>query len=369
MEEEKQDHNQRNLFFIFLAFLSGVFLPVQGSMNATLLEPTNSLIFPAVISFVLGTISLLFIIWYDPRKNKQKTESTLVLIKSASKVSILVPGLVGAYYVALSPILGAELGFSLFFVGLVTGNLVSAAIADHYGLVGLSVRKLTLYRLLAMFGVFIGSGLSVYESIVSNSDNTLPLYKVVIFMGLSFFSGALFPVQVGLNAELTEQMKTLPHRVTFWSFITGTIYLIIATVVSIFIPSVGKIDFQGLNLAPWKFLGGPLGAAYVFLTIYLGPKIGVSLLLVSAIGGQLSASLVIDTFGFFESTQFDATILRVSGVVVVFISLVIFRFEDELKAKFSKSKLNTEEEDEDIIELDDTTLEEVKVDKQQLNLH
>lgn len=345
MSVDKKDNKQSNLLFVFLAFLSGVFLPVQGSMNATLLEPTNSLIFPAVISFALGGVSLLLIIWYDPRKHKVKTESTCTLLKSASLTALLVPGLVGAYYVTLSPILGAELGFSLFFVGIVTGNLVSAAVADHYGLVGLAVRKLTIFRLLSMFGVLIGSGLSVYESIASNDENTLPLFKIIIFMGLSFFSGALFPIQVGLNAGLTEQMNTLPHRVTFWSFITGTIYLIIATTVSLFIPSVGELNVEGLKgLEFWQFLGGPLGAAYVFLTIYLGPKIGVSLLLVAAIGGQLSTSLVIDTFGLLESTQFAATVLRVSGVVVVFICLVIFRFEDAIKEKFSKQETKENEE-------------------------
>lgn len=61
----------------------------------------------------------------------------------------------GAY---LSPVLGA----ALFFVCLVAGQLLGAAIADHIGAFGLPVRSLSITRLSGLAFVLVGA-LLVYR--------------------------------------------------------------------------------------------------------------------------------------------------------------------------------------------------------------
>lgn len=332
-----------NYTFIFLSFLAGVLLPLQSSINATLIEPAKNIIAPAAISFATGTIALLFVSWYDPRgkvrETDEKESSTLDLIKTVPFVTVFFPGIIGGYYVTVGAAIGRELGFSLFFVIIVCGNLVSAAFTDHFGMLGFTRRKMTIYRSITMFLVFVGSALSAYDRISFSNDNSLSPWTTVLLMFLTFFSGSLFPIQVGLNSTLTRHMKSLPHRITLWSFACGTVYLVLATYFSAYLKSVEQFDIYGFTGSQfWQFIGGPLGAFYVFLTIFLGPLIGVSLFLVLSISGQLVGSLVIDSLGLFRSTQFDVTSTRILGVILVLFASTLFRYEVAIKALYHSYK-------------------------------
>lgn len=70
-------------------------------------------------------------------------------------------GLFGAFFVGSAVFVAPVVGFALFFVGLVLGQLVSAALVDHFAFLGLPMRPFTYLRgfsmLLAVAGVVMAS--------------------------------------------------------------------------------------------------------------------------------------------------------------------------------------------------------------------
>jgi transporter family-2 protein len=65
-------------------------------------------------------------------------------------------GLLGAFYVAISTIVAAELGASSLLALVIAGQLAMALVIDNYGWLGLPVNPLTWTRVLGV--ALLGAG-------------------------------------------------------------------------------------------------------------------------------------------------------------------------------------------------------------------
>lgn len=376
------------VLYLLLAVLAGFVLPIQASFNAGMIDPLNNPIAPAALSFVTGTIVLTMAFPYDQRRQKssrskdlqrketnssessvetgddleksninsdlkeEKNEksgfsfkSVLESVKKTPKYLFFVPSLIGSVYVTLGAVVGEQIGFSLFFVCIVTGQLLAASCADHFGWFNVQKVKTTLYRGISLVFVLLGAVLSVLERILdsykdSDEDSDVPGWRVGLFMILSVASGYFLALQAPMNHTLTLHLNTLPHRVVWWAFLVGTVLLIIAWAVSALLPQIDNFDLENFkDVDVWRYFAGPLGALYVFFSVFLTPRIGVSLFFILVIAGQLLSSLIIDSLGLFESAQLDVTFLRLFGVLLVFAASAAFRGEQMVKKAFSEKKV------------------------------
>jgi transporter family-2 protein len=70
-------------------------------------------------------------------------------------------GLFGIFYITVSVLLGPRLGVALFFTLVVAGQMLSALVLDHFGLLGSDVKPVNLGRiagvLLVLAGVYVVS--------------------------------------------------------------------------------------------------------------------------------------------------------------------------------------------------------------------
>ena len=70
-------------------------------------------------------------------------------------------GLFGIFYITVSVLLSPRLGVALFFTLVVAGQMISALVLDHYGLLGSDVKPVNLGRiagvLLVLAGVYVVS--------------------------------------------------------------------------------------------------------------------------------------------------------------------------------------------------------------------
>eukprot|EP00924_Labyrinthula_sp_SR-Ha-C_P007035 augustus_masked-scaffold_8-processed-gene-7.8-mRNA-1 protein AED:0.25 eAED:1.00 QI:0/-1/0/1/-1/1/1/0/172 len=136
-------------------------------------------------------------------------------------------------------------------------------------------------------------------------------------------------------------MKTYPHRIAWYNTLGAGSWMVIF----VFFAGVftgDYVDFSGLKgLEFWKFLGGPLGTSFVFASIILAPRIGMGVMVTVAIAGQLVGSLVIDSLGLIGAAKIDLTPIRVLGVGIVYIAVILFRFEGTIK-----KLLDSEDEEE-----------------------
>ncbi|WP_241654715.1 DMT family transporter [Sporolactobacillus shoreae] len=120
----------------------------------------------------------------------------------------------------------------------------------------------------------------------------------VITVVITFIGGTILSAQSSINGKLSKKIGAL--ETALLTFITGTLFL------SLWLIFFGRGNLLAIAQAPvWQLCAVFFGVGYLFLTILAGPKIGVSAANVAAIIGQISASFIIDQFGWFGGKLFS----------------------------------------------------------------
>lgn len=144
---------------------------------------------------------------------------------------------------------------------------------------------------------------------------------------MAFAVGAGAAIQAAINARLAHGLGEQPVVAAFLSFLVGTLCL-----------GAVMLHQSNINLAMaqlpaqpwWRWLGGMIGAAFVFSTVLLAPKIGLLNMVFLVILGQLTAGMAIDAFGLLQMPVQPLTWQKYAGLGVMLIGLMIFMFGDKL---------------------------------------
>ena len=124
--------------------------------------------------------------------------------------------------------------------------------------------------------------------------------------------GTLLPLQALINARLGAQTQG-PLYASFVSFLVGTCLLGALLLVTRTPWTPGQ---PLLSLPPWIWLGGAIGALFVFAATLLVPRLGAASMICLVVLGQVVASLLLDHFGVL-GPQRPADALRVFGALLV----------------------------------------------------
>jgi bacterial/archaeal transporter family-2 protein len=132
------------LFFV-LAFLLGVANTVQSGANSQLRLVTQSPLLTSIISFLVGLSSLLVCYFLFDKTPLPSTESlrNMAWWKWTG-------GLLGAFFVFTVIFTVRQIGPANLFCFMVAGQLVTATILDHYGLMGFNVHPVSVWRMLGL---------------------------------------------------------------------------------------------------------------------------------------------------------------------------------------------------------------------------
>jgi len=130
--------------------------------------------------------------------------------------------------------------------------------------------------------------------------------------------GALLPLQALINARLGALTHGALYA-SFVSFLVGTCLLgalLLAT-------RTPLLPAQSLAALPsWIWLGGAIGAAFVFAATLLVPKLGAGAMICLVVLGQVLASLALDHFGVLGA-QRPADALRMFGGLLVIVGAAL----------------------------------------------
>ncbi len=133
-----------NWLLLFVALLAGFVFPFQAGINAQLRGWIGHPLLAALISFSVGTLSLMicpllvgihFPAWSAARQAPWWAWTG---------------GLLGAFSVLVTIVLAPRLGATVFIATVVTGQMIASMILDHFGIVGFRLHPVTFWRVLGV---------------------------------------------------------------------------------------------------------------------------------------------------------------------------------------------------------------------------
>lgn len=132
-----------------MGLLAGTAIALQTGVNAQLRVWLGNPLQSALISFAVGTIALA--LYVLPQR-----QSWTLTGEGSRPWWIWTGGLLGAYVVTALILLAPRLGASLLIALVVTGQMITAMVLDHFGLLGFPQQRISLPRLLG--GVLLITG-------------------------------------------------------------------------------------------------------------------------------------------------------------------------------------------------------------------
>jgi transporter family-2 protein len=138
-----------------LAFVSGLLLTVQVGLNAALRNAFGNPGTAALANFMVGTAGLFAYLLIT--RAQWPARAAL----AGAPAWAWFGGLLGAFYVASSVIVGPRLGAAALLALTVFGQLVASLVVDNYGWLGFPQQPLTLTRLVGAVLLLVGVVLTV----------------------------------------------------------------------------------------------------------------------------------------------------------------------------------------------------------------
>ncbi|HOY15229.1 MAG TPA: DMT family transporter [Saprospiraceae bacterium] len=137
------------LLWIFLAFVSGAFLPIQAGLNSRLGKNIESPVFASFFSFLVGSIGLVTYILLT-----KQTISIPGLKETPWQVWL--GGLLGAFYVTVIILAFPKLGPGLTFGLVVAGQMIFSILLEHYNIMVAQQNPINLMKVLGVVLVVAG---------------------------------------------------------------------------------------------------------------------------------------------------------------------------------------------------------------------
>ena len=128
-------------FYLLVALLAGAMIPTQAATNNKMAAFLDNPILAAFVSFIVGTAALLLylVLTGVPLAN-------LSGLRNAPLVA-WAGGLMGAFFVAAAVTLLPRLGVAMTFSLIIAGQMTVTLVIDHFGLLGVPVKEISLFRI------------------------------------------------------------------------------------------------------------------------------------------------------------------------------------------------------------------------------
>lgn len=141
---------------------------------------------------------------------------------------------------------------------------------------------------------------------------------LLLSIAVAVLVGMLLPLQALLNARVGTLTQGALFA-SFLSFTVGTLALgLLLLVTRTPLPSLRTLG----ALPPWLWLGGLIGALFVFCGTLLVPRLGAAGMICLVVAGQLTGSLLLDHFGVLSQPR-PVDAMRLAGALLVAIGALL----------------------------------------------
>jgi transporter family-2 protein len=140
-------------FYIVAAVGIGACISLQPPINAAMARTLNSAVLSACISIAvsLAAIVAVWLAWGHGEGNLAEVR--------ALPWWVVLGGIFGVVFVAGSIVAAPVLGMALFFVCVVSGQLLGSTLADQFGAFGMPVQPVDAMKLIGLGLVIVGAAL------------------------------------------------------------------------------------------------------------------------------------------------------------------------------------------------------------------
>lgn len=300
----------RGLTFVAIAatVVAGVLVATQSRINGELGQRLDDGFVAALISFGSGWLILLAVLAFSPRGREGMRRLAREVREGRLAWWVLLGGLGGAFFVLAQGLVAAIIGVAIFTVAIVTGQTLTGLIVDATGFAGVRRTAVGPTRLL-------GAALTVVAVVVAVVPRLSGADFAFAAIVLPLLAGLAIGLQQGLNGRVRTEARSALAATTV-NFTVGTAALAVAT--GIHLAMVGLPEALPTN--PLLYLGGAVGAIFIAIQAVTVVRIGVLVLGLCLVAGQLAAALVFDVVAPLGPSSTSATVVAVvlafAGVLV-----------------------------------------------------
>ncbi|GAA2045833.1 DMT family transporter [Agromyces tropicus] len=266
---------------IALVIVTGAFVALQSRINGELARRLEDFSVAAAISFGSGLLILLAVAaaWPAGRRGLGRLRDAVRTDHLAWWM--LLGGVAGAWFVATQGMAVGVLGVALFTVAIVAGQTLGGVVFDAIGLGPGGRRPLSPTRIAGAGLALVAIGWAVSAQVAG----AVPLWLML----LPFSAGVGASWQQAMNGRVrTASSSAL--AATLLNFLVGTIVLVVVMLAHA--ASVGWPD--SLPTEPWLYAGGAVGCVFIAAQAVLVRRVGVLVLALGLVAGQLAAALALD---------------------------------------------------------------------------
>lgn len=287
-----------------VAAIGGAAVAVQGKLNGELGRALHDGFLAALVSFTGGLLLLSLLVPTTRPGRRGFARLRMALREERIRWWQCVGGASGAFLVSSQGLTVAAIGIALFTVAVVTGQVVGSLLVDRAGIGPGGPKPLTGPRVAGALLAVVAVTVAVSERFDRPSGLWLALLPLV--------AGGLVGVQQGINGLVRDASESSP--VTTWlNFAVGTAVLVVVCGVD--------VAARGLpNAAPaqwWLYIGGALGVLGAGSAIASVRFIGVLMVGLCSVCGQLVAAVVMDAI------RGQLTLPTLVGAALTLVSVVV----------------------------------------------
>jgi transporter family-2 protein len=125
-------------------------------------------------------------------------------------------------------------------------------------------------------------------------------------------AGVFLPLQAGINGQLAKHLSSVLAAALI-SFLVGSLGLLVLVLAQREVPSLSMLK----GLTWWHWSGGLLGAFFITIAAFAGPKTGALLFMSLVLAGQLGMALALDHFGWAGFREAPISLGKVGGLLLV----------------------------------------------------
>ena len=304
-----------NFLFILLGVLCGVMIFTQTTINSQLREHVESPYTSSLISFLIGTILLLFLTIIMEGQLLPSSET----LQSMEWWSYL-GGALGIYVVLSAILVFPRIGGVQTVAIPIFGQMLMGLLIDYFGWFAIDKRPLSLLNIMGVIILSIGIVLTVIlpdyleKRQLNAAEKDVESSSKLFWQILALISGFCLAIQPAVNGHLGIGISSTVQAALI-SFLIGTTLLILINIILKQMPNMKNVF---VKKAPWWFyIGGILGALYVFFALVITPEIGTGAFVIFVLIGQMLISLVIDNYGLLGSRVRKVSRIQIIGLLVM----------------------------------------------------